>query len=466
MVPMVGIERRMDARLALLPVKLVRAACAVTLVPLLCLATPTHAQVLPRTGVAGQVPAAPILGDNDDIEDQSSGIAGLPGYPGRGLSLRAVMFSRYEDNLSRRVVPDDGLRVRANATGSYGLGAGRFGIYAVGSYGRDEIVGNQRLDGADRVYFGSGVTADLSRCTIDAGASYRRNLVFMTDVIQFGNLEQDTKQYGASANCTIGSAISFSGSATRAEIGILRGISTAIDSNRWTYTAGAAFSRPAFGRVSIDGSISDIDLTGRQVLTPTGLADDGLLQRSVRLGLQRDFGSRISLTLGGSFLDTKPKVGSNIVFVDGLPQVVDRSSFSGAGYDAGLIFRLSTRLSLTAQASRDIRTNNFVGSQFQVVDLLDFGANYKLSNNFNFSAGYTYRDTRFRGSVISALETVLRTQDQFYRYYAHFGGKLGRRMNFGFDVIHNERRSNPSVFNFTSTGVGVTLGFELGKQRS
>jgi len=97
---------------------------------------------------------------------------------------------------------------------------------------------------------------------------------------------------------------------------------------------------------------------------------------------------------------------------------------------------------------------------------VEFGANYKLSNNFNFSAGYTYRNTRFRGAVISALETVLRTQDEFYRYYAHFGGKLGRRMNFGIDVIHNERRSNPSVFNFTSTGVGLTLGFELGKQRS
>lgn len=456
----------MDARLAFLPAQFVRAAHAVVVVPLICIAVPVQGQVLPKTGVASQVPAAPIMADNDDIAENSSGIAGLPGYPGRGLSLRGSMFTLYEDNLSRLPVADDGLRARATAGGSYGIGAGRFGLYAVGSYGRDEIWGNQRLKGADRVYLGSGVSANLSRCTFDAGASYRRSLVFMSDIILFGSLEQETRQYGASANCSIGSAISFNGSVTRAEIGVLRGAGTAIDSNRWTYTAGAAFSRPAFGRLSIDGSISDIDLIGRQVLTPTGLVNDGLLQRSLRLGLQRDFGSRISLTLGGSFLDSSPKEASNVVFVDGLPQTIDRSSFSGAGYDAALIFRLSSRLSLTAKGSRNIQANNFVGSQFQVVDQADFAANFKLSQNFNLASGYSYRDARYRGSVVSSLETRLRERDEFHRYFARLGGRLGKRLRYGLDVFRNERRSDPSIFNFTSTGVSVNLDIEFGNQRS
>lgn len=449
-----------------MPAQFVRAACAVAFLPLICIAVPAQGQVLPRTGVAGQVPATPIASDNDDISDNSNGVAGLPGFPGRGLSLRASVFALYEDNLSRLPVADDGVRVRGSAGGSYGVGAGRLGLYVVGDIGRDEVRGNQRLKGGDRLFFGSGVSANLSRCTFDVGASYRRNLVFMSDIILFGSLEQETKQYGAVANCAIGSAISFGGSVTRAEIAVLRGAGSAIDSNRWTYTAGAAFSRPAFGRLSIDGSISDIDLIGRQVLTPTGLVDDGLMQRSIRLGLQRDFGSRISLTLGGSFLDSSPKLASNIVFVDGLPQTIDRSSFSGAGYDAALIFRLSERLSLSAKGSRNIQANNFVGSQFQVVDQADFAASYKLSRNFTLSSGYSYRDSRYRGSVISSLETRLRERDEFHRYFARFSGKLGRRINYGIDVFRNERRSDPSIFNFTSTGFSMNLGIEFGNQRS
>jgi hypothetical protein len=411
-------------------------------------------------------PVMPTVADTEDLEDASSGVAGLPGYPGRGFSLLANVQTRYDDNLARRPVKDDGVRIRPKATLSYGLGAGRVGLYGVGSYGRDIIRGNNLFRGADRHFYGAGASAMLSRCSLDAGASFRRNLVFTADVGVVGAIEQKTAQAGGTVSCQIGSAISINGGINHADLRVARQVTGAFDSKRWSYTAGLVFARPALGRISLDGSLSDVDLLGRQVQTPAGPETDGLLQRSVRLGYQREFGSRLTLSVGGSFLDTAPKSTQNVIIVDGLPQVVDRSSFKGAGYDANLTFRLSPRLSLIGTASRNVRTNGFVGAQFSVVDLAEVAGRYALPGGLSFTAGYSQRNARFRGAVVSAVESRLRARDRFSRYFAQLGGDIGRRINFALDVSHNQRRSDPSVFDFNSTAVGLTLGFELGNQGS
>ncbi len=401
--------------------------------------------------------------DNDDADLASTGVAGLAGYPGRGFKLRGSFDSRYETNLSRLAVADDGLRLRPQVRGEYGLGTGRLGLFVTGNYGRDIFVGNQRFNGANRYLVGGGVSADLARCRLDAGASYRRSLVLFSDVIQFGGFEQQTTQYGTNLACRLGSAITVRGGVTRAELEVVRGGTNAINSERWTYTAGLGLNMRALGQVSLDGSLSDIDLTGRQVLTPTGLENDGLRQRSLRLGLQRQLGSRITVTLGGSLLDTAPKNPFNVIIVDGLPQVVDRTSFKGAGYDAALNLRLSPRLNLTASASRNVNANGFVGAQFQVIDVMDFRGSYDLGTRFTVSAGMSFRQSKFRGTVVTSLEPQRRVEDDFYRYYAQLSGKLGQRLTFALSVNHNERRSNPSVFNFSSTGVGLNLGMQFGR---
>jgi hypothetical protein len=435
-------------------------ACALGLLT----ALPAVAQMAPPA--KGSAPVMPTSADSEDLEDESSGVASLPGYPGRGLSLMATVQTRYDDNLARRPIKDDGVRIRPKATLSYGLGAGRVGLYGIGSYGRDIVRGNNLFRGADRHFYGGGVSAMLSRCNLDAGASFRSNLVFTADVGVVGSIEQRTAQAGGTASCQIGSAISISGGVTHADLRIARQVTGAFDSKRWTYTTGVAFARPALGRISLDGSLSDIDLLGRQVQTPTGPQTDGLLQRSVRLGYQREFGSRLTLSFGGSYLDTAPKNTQNVIIVDGLPQVVDRSSFKGAGYDANLTFRLSPRLSLIGSASRNVRTNGFAGAQFSVVDLAEVAGRYDLPGGLSLTAGYSQRNARFRGAVVSAVESRLRSRDRFSRYFAQLGGNIGRRINFALDVSHNQRRSDPSVFDFNSTAVGLTLGFELGNQGS
>lgn len=430
------------------------------------LAAPAAAQTLPGAAPAGLRPnePTPTVADNDDLDQASNGVAGLPGYPGRGFHLSADVLTRYEDNLSRRPVKDDGLRIRPRATASYGLGAGRVGLYVTGTYGRDIIVGNSLFPSADRHNYGAGLSAQLSRCNVDAGASYARNLVFTTDIAAFGGLEQKFAQGGATLACRIGSALAVQGGVNYADIGVTRAITAAFDSRRWTYSGAVSFSRPALGRISLEGTIADTALTGRQVLTPGGLVDDGLLQRSVRLGWTRDFGSRLSLTAGASYIDTGPKDPQNIIVVDGVQQVVDRGSFNGAGYDASLAFRMTPALTLNVRAGRAIRVNNFVGAQFIVADNLQISAAYRMRGNLVLQAGWDQLDSRFRGTVITSLEAQRRNRDNFDRYFASINSRLGRRLKLALEVSHNQRRSDPAIFSFDSTGVGLTLGFELGKK--
>lgn len=423
---------------------------------------PAAAQTLPGQPVGDPVPT---VDDNDDLETASAGVAGLAGFPGRGLQLNASFLSRYEDNLARRPVKDDGWRLRPSATATYGLGAGRLGFYATGTYGRDIIVANNILPATDRQRLGAGVAAQLSRCNIDAGASYARYLVLTTDIGQFGGIQQRTTQGGALLACRFGSALRLNASATFADIGLARGPGTsAFDSRRWTYTSGLSFTRPALGTLSVDGSLSDMSFTGRFVVTPTGQEEDGLLQRSIRLGWSRQFGSRLTLTLGGSYLDTGPKNDGTLIIIDGIPQVADRSSFSGGGYDAALLFRLTPRLALNARAGRSVRANNFIGAQFSVVDNLQLSTVFKLKDGITMSAGWDQLDSRFRSVATTALERVPRNFDKFDRYFANINARLGRRLRLALDVSHNQRRSDPAVFNFDSTGVGLTIGFELGKK--
>jgi hypothetical protein len=130
------------------------------------LAAPASAQINPyaQTGSAG--------GDNDDDPLRApSAVPGLTGYS-RGLALTASIASRYEDNLLRQAVKDDGIRVRPSVSANYGLGLGRGGLFVQGNYGRDMIYGSRRVAASERMMIGGGLDFNLSRCTGQIGGSH------------------------------------------------------------------------------------------------------------------------------------------------------------------------------------------------------------------------------------------------------------------------------------------------------
>ena len=428
-------------------------------------ATSAMAQINPY-----QQTASPGPGDNDDEPlSAPSAVPGLSGYS-RGLSLGATFNARYEDNLGRQPIADDGIRIRPQVSGKYGLGFGRGGVFVQGNYARDFIYGNAVIAPADRLMLGGGLDFQLSRCTGQAGGSWRRGLSFASDASLFGGFSQETATAGFAAECRLGGALSLNGSVLRSDIKTVRTgaalpFSTAFDMQRWSYSAGVGFGTTALGQFSLSGSISDSTMPGRLLLTPDGPVEDGLSQRSVRFGYSRRFGSKINVSAGVSYLDTQPSSTTSVIFIDGVPQIVDRPGFKGAGYDVSVGVNLSPRLGMQLTAGRNTSAAGVVGAQFTISNFWAVQVDYRLGTRYSVAAGFNRRDNTYRGAFVSQLDPVRRGSDDFTRYFAQFGARLGQRWRLSFDVTHNRRRSNPAVLNFNSTGVGLNLGIQLGRGR-
>ena len=406
---------------------------------------------------------APIMAsDTDDGSYRATAnVPGLGGFGGRGLTLSASLTTRYESNLARLPTSDDGLRILPQVNFGYGLGGSRLGFFVEGYYGRDIVRGNNFLRGGDRSKIAAGVDVSLSRCTAELGGSYRRNLNLLNDAAQFGSFQIEQTTYGVTAQCGFGSALSVNGGFSQSDSSNATG-SSALNFQSTNFNAGVSLGSAAFGQVQLQGSLSNVDMPGRQVITPNGIVDESLQQRSLRLGVQRNFGSRITVSLGASLIDSKPGVESSLVIVEGVPQFVDRTGFSGLGYDAALGLNLSSRLNFEFSVGRSANANPFVGALVVVADSISAGVSSKLGR-LDVSAGMTWRRNDFRGGFVSDFDPVARRRDTMTSYFLRFGGRLGRLLRYSLELNHNRRDSNPAVLNFTSTGVGLNLGMNFGK---
>jgi hypothetical protein len=425
---------------------------------LMAAAMPSAAQTQPAQ------PVSPQVRDSDDEPLRSgAGVPGVGGYPGRGLSVSAQFSSRYESNLGRINIVDDGFRIRPQLDAAYGLGLGRQGLFVRGTVARDVFIGTEQFGDRDRLSVSGGLDYRLSRCSGQAGAGWQRNLVLETDAGRFGGFEQARTNAGVTLSCRIGNALTVDGSVTRFIAESTGNAANVFDVRSWTYSAGLGFGGATLGRFSVNGSITDTDMPGRLVITPDGLIEDGLRQRSVRVGYQRTLGSKISLGLGISYIDTTPASDLALVIIEDQPQVVERERFSGLGFDGSLDLQLSNRLGFSFTATRRAFANPIVGAQFTIATNYAASVSYRLNQRYSLSAGGSRRSNSFRGSFVSSLDPQRRQSDTLERYFAQLSGKFGRRLTLSLDVAHNRRRSEPSLFNFSSTGVGLNLGFDFGR---
>lgn len=423
-------------------------------------AAPASGQIVPTKQDAPQVR------DSDDEPLRSSGgLPGLGGYPGRGLSISGSLLTRYEDNISRQVVPDAGFRLRPQLDLAYGLALGRQGLYVEGSVARDMFIATDFRPDRGRYTAGAGLAYQLSRCTGDVGASWQRSLAFLSDAIEFGGFEQQRTSFGLTANCRIGGSLSVQGSVNRRDVETERSVGDAFNFNSWSYSAGIGFGNAGLGQFSLNASVTDTAMPGRLVVTPTGFAEDGLLQRNVRFGYQRSFGSRISIAAGLSYIDTQPSLPETIVIIDDELQLVPREGFSGLGFDVGLDLTLSPRLSIDLTSTRSTFVNPVVGAQFTVFTAYAGAIRYRLNDRYAVAIGASRRDNSYRGGFVSDLQPFLRVADNIDRFYGQFNARLGRRMRIAIDLSHNRRRSNPAIGNFNTTGLGLNLGFDFGRSR-
>jgi hypothetical protein len=412
-------------------------------------------------------PGAPVdrirAGDTDDQPlGAGSAVPGVSGFRGRGLALGASFETRYDDNLSRFAVKDDGFRLRPEARGSYGLGSERLGLFVNGSVGRDIVIGNDFQRGRNRYAIDGGVDFAVSRCDGEVGGSFNESLLFLGDVAQFGQLPQRNTTAGVAAGCRIGRALSITGSVARQTSTITT--HPAFDFRSWDYRLGLGFGNERLGRFGINAFRSDTTQPGRLVITPDGVRPEGFQQSTVGFSYSRTLGQRGSVQLGVTYIDSQPSIAASLLLIDGVPVFVERQGFSGIGFNGLLLLQVTPRLSLDLAADRSAVPVPQIGALFNVREGFQVAARYNLGARKQLAGGFEWRRNDFRGSFANDAEALPRSDDRFQRIFASFSGQLGQRVRYTFDVAHSRRRSNPALFNFDSTSAGLVLSVDFGRR--
>jgi hypothetical protein len=422
--------------------------------------------------VAGLLPLAPAQAQsvNSDTDDNATltrtSVVSVPRVDGRGWQLNLSLQSRYETNLVRRDPQEAGARLTPLASGGIGLPLGRQQLFVGGRFGRDMIYGVDQLPSRNRYAYGGGLGWQLgARCEGVMGAELSRNIAIFDEASATLDNALRLVTYGGEANCKLGGRLSLSGSVSHRSFANSNPLRVSFDNEGETYTLGLNYVVGPFGTVSLTGSVDERRFVGRQTLTAAGLQTDGLLNRSLQLGWSRDFGSRISVNLAGTFIDASPKPNSQLVVINGVVTSVDRNPFSGAGYNASLTFTPSDRLSLSVLASRQVRATPNVGALYIVATTAQADLLYRMSRRLSFGAGVSRFENQFRGAFVAPGESRIRVKDVIGRYYAQINYAPRQRYGLSLEASYFKRDSVPTSFSTSSFAVVMNLKVNLGRNR-
>lgn len=399
----------------------------------------------------------------DDAPLQSSGLVSQPVIQGRNWRLTGSVRTLHDSNFRRLPAPESAVRVSPLATASVGLPIGRQQLYVGADIGRDIFLGKTGFD-RNRYRVGGGLAWRLgNRCTGSLVGEYTNRLSQTSDLAEFVDNVQETKVFGASANCQSAVGLGFGGSVRHNIIDNQRLQRSAFDLRSTVISPQISYGRPSLGQFSLSGSLTDLVYPNRQVLTGGGPLEDRLKIYNARLGYQRSFGTRIQLTAGLSFNKVNPDPTSQLVVQGGQLVSVARNGFTGSGYDLSLGLKPSNRLSLTLVGNRDVTATPNVGAAFVVNQQYGLDMNYSFGRALTFGLGGTRNVRSYRGGFATTDERLVRVRDEVNRVYAQLDYQPVPLYAVGVEVAHQKRNSNPADFNYSSTTATLNLRVKLGR---
>lgn len=410
----------------------------------------------------------------DDPEFGGTGTS-ISAPSGRGYSLTASLQTLYDTNILRgrfsnptNDVHKSDFRFTPSVTAAYSLPVGRQQLFVGALVGRDIYAENSYLN-RNRYTLAGGLNWRVGQaCSGAVTAEYQRRQSLLSELSDLTNNVQETRVYNASADCLPPVGIGFGGGVRRSEVDNQRVQREAFNSRNTTFDAHANFGSATIGRFSAGGSYSKVNYPNREVLGTNGLENDGVDFMSGRVGYSRSLGPRLSLSLSGSYLKTKPQPRTILqpIFIFGFPVgtvPINRKGFSGGGYSFSLAYQPSPRLSIDINAGRDANASPNVGALFSITDNAGINVDYRVGPAITTGIGATYIRRGYRGSFASVEEPIARISDRNERVYAHIAYAPVKLYSVDFEVGHQRRNSNPSNYNFTSTTATLTLRVNFGR---
>lgn len=432
--------------------------------------------------------AAPATAQRTAGDDESVANSAAPSTPGslgsflgsgvgalvKGLSIEARVRTLYESNIQR---VGDGIqlqpgrdksdfRISPSVIATNVIALGRQQFYVSGEYGRDFYVRNSELN-RNRHALGAGLNARVGNfCTGALNARHQRRQSLLSEASIQGDNVIETTAFSASANCQRAVGIGFGVSASHDERDNKSVARNLFDSKTTSFGGNLSYSLPVLGQLTLGGTYAMTDYPSRDVIVADGgvptLAGDGVDIYSGNLGYRRNIGPRLTVNLGGSYYVAKPDPRNVLVFPPFFFPV-RRDDFSGAGYQFGLAYRPSPRLTADLRAARDISQSSNVGALFVIRDSFGADVGYTLGPSITTGLGASYDIRRYRNAFASTDEPFPRVRDAIGRVYARVTYAPRRLYDLDFEVGHQRRSSNPSIYDYNSTSAALTLRVKFGR---
>ena len=447
-----------------------------------------HALALVGTALAAVVimaspaHAAPsTAGDDPGFAD--AGLTTVAPVVGRGFFIRPSMRTRYDSNMLRLgdgFTPSNGgqrhdLQISPLVSASLGLPIGRQQVFVAGSLGRDIYVNNNQLN-RNRYSLGAGVNIRAaSRCTATAAVDLNSRQALITEVAELVPNLQETLSYGATALCQSPAGLGFGAAVRRIEFRNDAVARRPLDYNSLAFNGQLSYALGNIGRFSASGALTKIEYKNRPIILPGGNADtDALDILSGRFGFQREIGSRLSLNLGFSYLESRPVPTTVLQLSPAVPPAlpgavlapVSREKFSGLGYDGAIIYRPSSRLTATLQANRNVQASANVLAQYQVFTSIGGDLDYRLGSAISIGGGATFDKRKYFNGILLPNVTGRRVQDDISRVYGNIGYAPVKLYTLGLELSYQKRKSLPVEFSFDSFAAILSLRVNFGRESS
>lgn len=444
--------------------------------------TEAGAAVVLMLALAGSPALAAPSTAGDDRGFADTGLTGVSPVTGRGYYISPSVRTVYDTNMLRLgdgLTPTNGgqradFRISPLVSASVGMPIGRQQVFVVGSLGRDYYINNVQLN-RNRYSLGAGANLRAgTRCTATAAVDFDSRQALVSELAELVPSVQESLSYGATALCQSAVGFGFGGTVRRVAVRNDSLIRSQLDLNSMLYSGQLSYAFGNIGRFNLSGNLSKVAYVNRPVLLVDGsIIDDGVEILSGSFGYQRELGSRLSVQLSLSYVESKPQPRTVVQLFNTVPPAlpgliaipIDRETFSGLGYQASISYRPSARLSGTFQAARNVQASANVGAQFQVQTSLGADVSYRLGSAINVGTGVTLDKRQYFNGVRQAIPGAGtgRISDDISRVYGSVAYAPVKLYSLGLEVAYQTRKSTPVEFSFNSLSASLSLRINFGR---
>lgn len=413
--------------------------------------------------MAAPAHAAPDT-DGDNAPITTGGLLSTTIVDGRKWTASATLNTLSDSNFRRAPVPESAIRVTPAVNVGLGLPLGRQQLFLGGNIGRDFVLGHREFN-RNRYAIGGGVAWQVgTRCTGIVGGEHQSRLNQVLDQAQFTPNVQRTDVVAASANCRTATGLGAGASIRHQAISNDRQERRPFNLRSTVIAPNLSYSTNAIGQFSVGATFNNTAYPERSVPTTSGFVADGVKIFSARFGYSRQLGSRLSLSLGASYLKTSPKP-ETILTRNLIGQIVEtpRAGFKGTGYDASVSYHPSTRLTIDIAGSRNAHVSPNAGALFVISQALSANASYKLGSKLDFGLGISQIKNSYKEPFVTVDEPVRRVSDRVSRVSGQLDYSPVSLYSIGVVVAHQWRDSTPSTFDYKSTTASVRLRVKFGR---